>query len=787
MLKNSFISAFRTMRRNLSFTFLNIAGLSLSIASCLAIFLIVRNELGYDSFSKKADRTYRITLNALDFNSNISMAIVPKMRDDFPELENITQIYYKHEELIKVGQTKYAEKGFALVDNQFAKVFDFQWISGSPAIALSEPNSAVLTESISKKYFGEKPAMGQTFSIANEYTVKVTGVIKDPPANTSLPFQILVSLNSVKFNEGMMTAFWAISGGSYAYLVIPQNYSIHQLEKKIPAFITRNWGKDIAVDAHLPMQPLKDIHFDQRYINNIVTPVSKDTYLGMAAIGGFIILMACINFINLSTAQSVKRSKEIGVRKVLGAGRPQLVQQFLGETSMLVIFSVILGVMLTVIAMPEISKWLDIKIDMQQLGEPKVIGGVAGIAIGIILLAGLYPAFVQSAYNPVDSLKRKMSMSFRGINLRKGLVLVQFAISQILIVGTLVVAHQMKFFQDEDLGFNKEAVVSFQIPDQSKKDLLKQQLQTEPGLTDISLSSGAPVYFTNATSFSCIQRGITKDDVTELKFVDEHYTDMFGLKMLAGEKVSRKHEKDSTNKIVINETMMHKLGMQNPADAIGQYINLGGEDHSYIIGIVQDFQSESKHKKRRSCVLVYRPDNFYMVSVRIKTGSMHQTLQHIDKTWSALFPNNVFEYEFIDEHIASWYRQEAKVYTAFKLFSSLAILIGCLGLYGLVTFAAVQRTKEVGIRKVLGASLFDITSLFAKEFIFLIFLAFLIAIPLGYYFMHNWLENFAYHIDIGKGIFLIAVGISLAIAAITISFQVIKAGLANPVTSLRAE
>ena len=787
MFKNYFTSAFRFIRRNLSFTFLNIAGLSLSIASCLAIFLIVRNELGYDSFSKKADRTYRVTLNALDFNSNISMAVVPAMRNDFPELENITQVFYEREGLVTVGQTKYQEKSFALADNQFTKVFDFQWISGNPATALAEPNTAVLTESIARKYFGDKPAMGQTFSIENEYTVKVTGVIKDPPANTSLPFQFLVSFNSIKFNEGMMRIFYAIPGGSYAYIVIPEHYSIHQLEKKIPAFIAKNWGKDIAAEAHLPLQPIKDIHFDQRYINNIVTPVSKDTYRGLAAIAGFIILMACINFINLSTAQSVKRSKEVGVRKVLGAGKSQLVQQFLGETGMLVLISLILGILLTVFAIPEISKWLDIKIDVRQLGEPVVIGLLLLIATVIVLLAGLYPAFVQSAFNPVDSLKRKTSMSFQGINLRKGLVLIQFAISQILIVGTLVVANQMNFFQNQELGFNKEAVVSFGMPDQSKKDVLKQQLQTEAGITDISLSSGAPVYFSSATSFSCTHRGLPKDDVTEVKFVDENYFDMFGLKMMAGEKPSRKSDKDSLNKIVINETMMNKLGIQNPADAIGDYINLGGEDHSYIIGVVQDFQSESKHKKRRPCAILYRPDNFYMVSVRIKPNAMHQTIEHIDKTWSALFPKNVFEYEFIDDHIATWYKQEAKVYTAFKLFSSLAILIGCLGLYGLVAFAAVQRTKEVGIRKVLGASLFDITRLFAKEFIFLIFLAFLIAVPVAYYFMHNWLENFAYHISIGKGIFLISVAISFAIAAITISFQAVKAALANPVVSLRSE
>jgi putative ABC transport system permease protein len=787
MIRNYIITAFRSIQRNLSFTILNIFGLSLSIASCLVIFLIVREELGFDHFSHKADRTYRITLNGLDFNSNISMAVVPAMRNDFPELENISQVFYQREGLVKLGQYRYMEKGFAFADDQFPKIFDFRWISGNAATALSEPNSVVLTETIARKYFGDKSAMGKTFQLENEFTVKVTGVIKDPPSNTSLPFLFLVSLNTKKFDQGLMTSFYAIPGGSYAYMVIPENYSIHQLEKKIPAFITKNWGKNIAQEAHMPMQPLRDIHFDQRYINNIITPTSKDTYWGLTAIAGFIIIMACINFINLSTAQSVKRSREVGVRKVMGAGRSQLIGQFIGETSMLVIISILLGLTTTFFVLPEVGRWLDIKLDVKQLSDPSAIGLLAALTLLVILLAGLYPAFVQSAFNPVESLKRKTAMSFRGVNLRKGLVLVQFSISQILLVGTLVVANQMDFFQNQDLGFNKEAVVSFEIPDQAKRETLRQQLVSDPGLADLSFSSGAPAYFSMATSFSSTELGLTKDDVTEVKYIDDHYMDMFGLKMLAGEKVSRKYEKDSNNKIVINETMMHKLGIREPEKAIGKFINLGGEDHSYIVGVVQDFQSESKHKKRRSCALLYRPDNFYMVSVRLKPNVIHQTIGHIDKIWSALFPNNLFEYEFIDDHIAAWYKQETKVFTAFKLFSSLAILIGCLGLYGLVAFAAVQRTKEVGIRKVLGASMFDITALFAKEFIILIALAFLVTIPVAYYFMHNWLENFAYHIQINKGIFLIAVGISFGIAAITISFQAIKAALANPVVSLRSE
>ena len=787
MFRNYLLSAFRNIRRNQSFTFLNVFGLGLSIFSCLIIFLVVRNELGYDSAGKKADRTYRVTLNALDFNSNISLAVLPAMRNAFPELENSTQTFYQSEGLIKIGQKRFVEKEFAFADDQFPKVFDLQWLAGNRNKALTEPNSIVLTETIARKYFGNGPWLGETLNLENQFTVKVTGVIQDPPANTSLPYKFLVSLNTLKFDNSSMTNFYDIPGGSYAFIVIPGHYDIAKLEKKIPAFISANWGKDIAKEAHLPLQPLKEIHFDQRYINNIVTPVSRETYWGLAAIAGFIILMACINFINLSTAQSVRRSKEVGVRKVMGATRGQLIRQFLGETGMLVLLSVLIGFIAAVLAVPGIANWLDIKIEVFQLTQPVVIGLLVLTSVIVIILAGLYPAFIQSAFNPVDSLKRKTSMSFKGINLRKGLVMLQFAISQILIIGTIVVANQMNYFQNQDLGFNKEAVISFGIPDQAKRAVLKQQLQNEPGLTGLSFSSGDPVSFSNATSFSSPDLGLTKDDVTQVQFVDDHYADMFGLTMLAGEKISSQDNRDSISRVMINETLMHKLGIQDPRAAIGKRIILSGDIVATVISVVKDFQSESKHKKRRSDVIAYFDKRFYMASVRIKPAAMHQTIEHIDKIWSSLFPDNVFEYEFMDQHIARWYKQEAKVYTAFKLFASLAILIGCLGLYGLVAFAAVQRTKEVGIRKVLGASLMDISGLFAKEFVYLIILAFGVAVPVGWYFMHGWLENFAYHVNIGSGIFFIAIAISFVIAAITISFQSIKAGMANPVKSLRTE
>ncbi len=786
MFKNYVIIAFRNIRRNLGYAFLNIFGLTLGIASCLIIFLIVRNELTYDNFSK-ADRTYRVTLNAIDFNSDVSMAIAPAMRTDFPELEQVSQIWYRHNGLVKVNNKRFNEKEYAFADEHFNGIFNYDWIAGDPKTALSEPNAIVLTESIAKKYFGDKDAMGQLIKLDNNIDAKVTGIIKDVPANSSLPFLFLVSFETIKKDmKNAMSNFWWIGGGFYTYILLPPNYPVQKLQSRIPAFLKKNWNKDAGKDVRLPIQPLKDIHFDQRYINNVVTPTSKDTYYALFGVALLIIITACINFINLATAQAIKRAKEVGVRKVLGAVRSQLIKQFMGETTVLVLTALILGVVIAALFLSKAETWLSIKIGGGQLTEPVVIIWIGCITILVIFAAGLYPAFVQSAFQPVDSLKNKTGKTVRGFSLRKSLVVAQFTISQILIVGTIVVANQMDFFQNQDLGFNKDAVVSLPIPNSAKTEVLKQDLVNNPRVKQISLSSGAPSYNSNYTSFSAPQFGVIKDDVTEVKDIDENYIDMFGLKMLAGQKITKTNIKDTIQHIVVNETLIHKLGITDPEKAVGQHIKMNGQPAT-IIGVVGDFQSESKHKKRRACALEYRAQNFFMASVRIQSRGMSSTIDHISKSWSALFPDDLFQYEFLDDHIASMYTQEQKVYTAFKFFSCIAILIGCLGLYGLIAFAASQRTKEVGIRKVLGAPIMSIVGLFSKEFVVLIIIAFLIAAPAGYFIMYKWLNNYAYHIDIGAGIFFIAIAASFIIAALTIAYQTIKAAMVNPVKSLRSE
>ncbi|OQP64135.1 hypothetical protein A3860_22275 [Niastella vici] len=786
MISNFFLIALRNIRRHFSYALLNILGLTMGIAACIIIFLVVRNELSYDQYNRKADRTYRVTLNAIDFNPSVSMAITPALRNDYPDLE-VTQVWYQSEGVVKIGNHRYNEKEYCYADEYFMDVFTHQWLAGDPHSALSAPNSVVLTQSMARKYFGKGNAMGQIIRLDNQFDLKVTGIIKDPPPNTHLPFRFLVSFETVKKElDPLHLPFYAIMGG-FTYFTTPENYDIRKLQNQMHDFIGRHWGKDLAKEARLPLQPLREIHYDTRYLHSGDMPtVSKETYWSVGAVGMLIILIAAINFINLSTAQSIKRAKEVGVRKVLGAARFQLVRQFLGETAIMVLLALLLGVCLATGFLLKAGSWLELRIGPSALLDPQVMLFIAVVTVGLILIAGLYPAFVQAAFRPVTAFKNMKTPVAHGFSLRKSLVVIQFIISQVLIMGTLVVAYQMDFFRNRDLGFKKEAIVSFFVPEGVKREVLQQQLKNIPGITAISFSTGEPSFNSAFAPFSAPDRGITKDDVTELKMVDESYMDMFGLTMLAGEKISRKDIRDTLHQVVVNETLIHKLGIQQPQEAIGVRFK-GAGTMVTIKGVVQDFQSESKHKARRPIIIDYDSRHFFRASASLQPKGIPQTMRQIEKVWTSLCPDDLFNYEFLDERIAGFYRQEQKLYTAFRLFAGIAIIIGCLGLYGLIAFATLQRTKEVGIRKVLGAPLGSIVYLFSKEFIWLILIAFLIAAPVAWYAMHSWLQNFAYHINISAGIFAIAIIASFVIAACTIASQTIRAALANPVKALKTE
>jgi len=640
MIKSYFTIAFRNIRRNLSYAFLNIFGLSLGIAACLVIFLIVRNELNYDNYSK-ADRIYRVTWNAIDFNSNVSLAVAPKMRNDFPELEQVSQVMYSKEVMVKVDNKRFRDKDFVITDQHLPQIFDFQWIKGDPKTALAEPNAIVLNETLAKKYFGDADPIGKIINVENQINAKVTGVIKDIPANRSVPIQMMLSFESIRNQvKDAMNQIYDIGGGFFTFILLPKNYPIQRIQSRIPDFINKNWALN-PKEVRLPMQALRDIHFDQRYINNVVTPVSKDTFYALFGVALLIIVTASINFVNLATAQAIRRAKEVGVRKVLGANRSQLIKQFLGETTVLVAIALVAGVGLAAFFLSGAVNWLGVRIDARELAEPVVVLWIAGLTITVIIIAGLYPAFVQSAYQPIDSLKNKIGRVGRGFTLRKSLVVAQFAISQILIVGTLIVAHQMDFFENQDLGFNKDAVVSVSLPDMKQGETFRQQLMGTPGVKQVCFSTGAPSYANSAAGFTAPAYGIVKDDIANVVSADENYIDMFGLKMLAGEKLRKSDVKDTAQNYIVNETLIHKLGITDPAKALGAHIILNGR-YSTITGVVQDYQEESKHKKRRSVVIEYQPKYFFVANIKIQPTAMPQTISRIQKDWSALFPDNLF-------------------------------------------------------------------------------------------------------------------------------------------------
>ncbi len=787
MISSFFHIAIRNIRRHFSYSLLNILGLTLGIATSIIIFLVVRNELSYDQYHQQANRIWRVTLNALDFNPSVSMAITPALRTDYPQLE-VTQVWRQSGGILKFGDKQFNEKGgYCYVDDHFMNVFDHQWLAGDKHTALSVPNTIVLTEGMARKYFGKEDAMGKVLKLDGYYDLTVTGIVKEPPPNTHLPFQFLVSFETVRkeVNPDRLP-FYAIQG-AFTYFAAPENFDIKKLQAQMPEFITRHWGKELAKEAKLPLQPLREIHYDTRYLHSSEMPtVSKETYWSLGAIGLLILLIAAINFINLSTAQAIKRAKEVGVRKVLGAHRFQLVRQFLAETTIMVLLALLMGVVAAALFLSNAAGLLELKINASALLEPQVMLFIAAVTIGLILIAGLYPAFVQSAFNPVTAFKNMKVPVVRGFSLRKSLVVVQFIISQVLIIGTLVVAYQMDFFKNRDLGFKKDAIVSFFEPDHKKRDAFRQQLLNIPGVTAAAFSSGEPGAFSNWAPFSAPDRGLAKDDVTEIKFIDEHYMEVFGITLLAGQKISKKPDNDTLHKVMVNETLIHKLGIRQPEQAIGVRFKGAGKMVT-ITGVVKDFQSESKHKARRPCIINYRSGRFFRISASLQPAAMAQTMRQIEKLWTAMNPRDMFTYEFLDDHIAGFYRQEQKLYTAFRMFTGIAILIGCLGLYGLISFATIQRTKEVSIRKVLGAPLASIVYLFSREFIWLIFIAFLVAAPLSYFAMHSWLQNFAYHINISAGIFIAAITASLVIAALTIASQTIKAARANPVKALKSE
>ncbi|HLL96545.1 MAG TPA: ABC transporter permease [Spirosoma sp.] len=809
MLKSYFTTALRALKRNWNYTVINVVGLTFGLACCLLLFLAIRYELSYDWHHTNADQTYRlITYNRKSEgdgrNTGIQMPALAALRNDFPELRGrVTMAYELYGALVRVidrKANKFQEQEgvIAFVEPEYFRLFDYDWKSGSPKTAVSNPNAVVLSERMAQKYFGTINAVGKKIRLENKMDFVVTGVVQNPPVTSSLPFEVLVSFASLKQYGGDIG--WNDWGSNYSgaqiYMMLPPTVAAAQMEKKFVPFVNKYMKPEDAKDFQLELQRLTDIHSDTRTGNSANRTVSKQMIWAMGLIGLFILITACVNFINLATAQAIRRAKEVGVRKVLGSSRTQLVRQFLGETGLLTGLAVVLAFLVAYLSLPYVSQLLDIKVAGLVLAGPGVIGFVVLLAILTTVLAGFYPALVLSGYQPALALRGKMRItSGSQLTLRRGLIVFQFAISQMLIIGTIIAYSQMDYFRSADLGYNKDAVLTISIPDHKPEQLepLRAKLAGLPNVKSLSYSISIPSANGNWwTGFRFDNAEKEADFSVVMRPADTSYLSTYGLKLVAGRMYQ---PADTMREFVVNESFVKRLGFRDPNQVIGKYMALGGGSKSIkkpIVGVIKDFNTFSLHQKTNPCLLSSLPSSYHTLGIKLSTqqggtASISRLISDVETAWNATFPDFVFKYEFLDQTLDNFYKSEERMYSLFRLLAGIAIFIGCLGLYGVVAFMAESRTKEVGIRKVLGASTLHIFGLFSIDFVKLVLIALVIASPIAAYIMTKWLADFPYKIDIEWWMFALTGVLAVGIALLTVSFQSIKAALKNPVKSLRSE
>lgn len=797
MLKNYFKVAWRNLLRNKSYSIINIAGLSIGVAACLLIFLTIRFETSFDNFHPNKKNIYRVSSvfnneGQVGYSMGSSFPVANALRLDYPQLKNVAAIISVPNALVTIIDStqeenkKFLEDGVFFAEPQFFQIFNFPWVAGDPKTALSGPNTVAITQRSAEKYFGNwKDAMGKTIKVGTRTVCKITGIIKDPPANTDFPLQVVVSFIS---NRSATSTDWVTSRSDLnTYVVLPDNESEAAFNSSLKAFVKKHKPAEYVKDGYI-LQPLNTIHSDSRFGNYNRHTFSEGLVTALSIIGLFLLIIGCVNFINLATAQAIKRSKEVGVRKVLGSNRKQLVFQFLTETFLITLVAITTAVCIAAGVLPFLNQLLQTSITMSFSVE--LVGFLLLLLITVTILSGFYPAIILSGFSPITALKNKISNYSGSLSLRKALVVLQFTIAQALIIGTLVIVGQMDFFKNAPMGFDKDAVVTVPIPGDSlsktKIDALKNELLRQPGIKMVSYSMFVPAETAHwETDFKFDNASKRTNFSADMKVADGDYYKMYKMHFVAGRPY---RQSDTVNEIVVNEALARKLGITKMDDILGKNIAFNDpEIKAPIVGVVKDFHSYSFENPIQPVISGSWKTGFQLANIKIDASNTLQSLSSIEKLWKASFPDKVYKYEFLDEKIANYYKAENKLAILYKIFAGIAIFISCLGLYGLVTFMAAQRRKEVGIRKVLGASISNIVYLFSKEFTILMAIAFVIAAPLAWYFMHNWLQNYTYRIELGVGIFASTIFISMAIVLISIGYRAIKAAIANPVNNLRTE
>ncbi len=796
MLRNYLKIGWTNLWRAKGYTAINVAGLTLSVTCGIFIFALVKHHLSFDNFHPNGDRIYRVVTelhrDGIAYRDAVPSPLGDYVRNDFTFTEKVARIYTEDELLVttKHGNElwKFTEpNGVSFTEPEFFDIFNFEFIHGSRS-SIIQPQTAIITERVAKKYYGDQNPLGQTFWIDNQHAFTVTGILKDLPSNTDLKSEVFLSWASLVSYDPWFAdnieGWNGIRGGMRCYIVLQPGTSTTEVESVMQPYVKR--FRPTSRNAHVyKLQPSSDIHFNAEYGGSF----EKKKSWALSIIGVFLIVTACVNFVNLATAQALRRSKEVGVRKVLGSLKRQLFWQFIFETGIITFLAIIASVIISSALIPYVGQLFGIEIPADIFADWYLAPFIIALGIVITFLAGYYPGLVIAGFQPVVALKGKLSQrNVGGFNMRRTLIVAQFALSQILIIGMVVIMNQMKFAQG-DLGFERNGVVMVYTGEDStrtKMNTLKNEFLRLPSVEKISLCFAAPASeqdWGNSIRFENDPEEVNFR--TSIKATDPDYLATFDLQLVAGRNLM---PSDTVKEMLINETMVKKLNLKSAEEALGKTIIAnGGSMKGPIVGVVKDFHDKSFHEAISAVMMTtYSEDySFYAIKMNMKNPSV--TIAEIERLWTEQHPDQLFRYEFVDDGIARFYQAEEVMLNLIRFFSFVAIFIGSLGLYGLVSFMVGQKTKEIGIRKILGAGVGNIAGVFGKEFTYLIVLAFVIAAPIAWWLMNLWLNDYQFKTSIGVGTFAPALVCSFAVATITVSYQVIKAAFSNPVNSLRSE
>jgi putative ABC transport system permease protein len=791
MLSNYVKVASRKLNRHKSYTLINVVSLSLGIACTILIFTLVKYHLSFDTFHANQDRIYRIYTELhtekVIYSTGVPNPMGEAFQSGYSVAEEVGRIAFFKKRVISISPEKKFEEDIAFADPDFLSIFNFPLIQGNPQTALQERNTALITDRIAKKYFGTQDPIGKLIRVDSSLSVRITGILQNLPPTTDFHTEIYIPFSNLQEHSPWMVEkdWWlGFNKEMQCFIRLKPGVSAATVDSRIlTAISNKYYDKETAKQFRFKLQPLSDVHFNPKLRGY----TEKKNLWTFALIGFFLVVTACVNFINLATAQALGRSREIGVRKALGSQRGAIFWQFITETGLIAGSALIIAFGLAYVALPFVNQWFAIELALNPLTDTYLLVFLVLLLLVVIFCSGAYPGLILARFQPVLALKGKLSQqSMGGFSLRKGLVVTQFAISQLLIIGTLIITNQLRYSQQADMGFRKDAIVILPVPDskKSKINTFGAQLSEMSGVENVTFFDTPPATeFLASTSFRFDSRPKAEAFNISIKSADHQYIPTFKIPILAGRNLN---PSDTIREYLLNETAVKSLGLASLQDVIGKTATINGRSGT-IVGVIKDFHFKSFRVAIEPLCLTTWSEIYNSCGVKVNPANLEPTLSGFEKAWKAMYPSSIFTYRFLDEDIERFYKLDNMLLRLIQAFAAIAIFVGCLGLYGLVSFMAAQKTKEIGVRKVLGASAASILWLFGKEFFRLLLVAFMLAAPLAWWIMDRWLNNFVYRVELGAGIFILSILITFIVALLTVGFRSVKAALMNPIKTLRTE